>query len=294
LALVSWRVVVQVGVRLVLAFAAILGAVELFRLLLLPEIQSAFLLDDSATSLLRRAGILLFALAAYWAYVRLIEKRRVDELRFVPAGIALGAVSGALLISITTLSLFALGIYEVTTVRGLQSGLLGVAGLIFVAAVLEEVVFRGVLFRILETAAGTVHALWLQALIFAVVHLANVEGASLAETVTTLVAGTLIGALWTMVFVYSRNLWVASANHAAWNFAIILTGLPLSGIEEWRALAPFESRYNGPVWLTGGMFGPEDSIVTIAVGTLSLAVLFYLAKRQFRAAEVPETTEARA
>jgi uncharacterized protein len=284
--LVNWGVAAQAVVRLVLAFAGILASVQLFRLLLLPEIQSAFQLDESATSLLRRSGILLFALGAYWAYVRLVEKRAVDELRVAPSGMALGAVSGALLISITTLSLFALGTYEVTTVRGLQGGLLSVAGVILVAAVLEEVAFRGVLFRILESAAGTVPALWLQALLFAVQHLANVEGADLAQTVTTVVSVTLIGAFWALVFVYSRNLWVVGANHAAWNFAIFLTGLPLSGIEDWRALAPFESRYNGPPWLTGGMFGPENSIITIVVITLSMVVLYYLAKRQFHTGQV--------
>src|SRR5258705_9516101 len=94
-ALVNWRVASQAVVRLVLASAAILASVQLFRLVLLPEIQSVFELDETATSLLRRSGILLFALAAYWAYVRLVEQRRVDELRLAPARIVLGGVSGA-------------------------------------------------------------------------------------------------------------------------------------------------------------------------------------------------------
>lgn len=262
--------------------AAILGAVQLFRLLLLPEIQSVFHLGDTMTSAVRRSGILLFALLAYGASVRLIEKRAVIELGFAPGGMALGALSGAVLISITTLTLFAAGIYEVTAVRGLDAGLLGVAGFILVAAMLEEVTFRGVLFRWLEAAWGTVPALWLQSLIFAVMHLANVEGAGLAAAGTTIVSGTLIGAFWTLVFVHSRNLWVVGVHHAAWNFAIILTGLPLSGLEDWRALAPFESRYNGPDWLTGGAFGPEDSAITIGVMVVCLAVLFVWAKRKGR------------
>lgn len=43
--------------KLLLLSAAILGAVQIFRLLLLPEIQSAFLLGDTMTSAVRRAGI---------------------------------------------------------------------------------------------------------------------------------------------------------------------------------------------------------------------------------------------
>ena len=70
--------------------------------------------------------------------------------------------------------MFALNAYEVNAYRGLQEGLLGVAGLIVVAAVLEELIYRCILFRILETAMGTVWALWLQSLVFALMHIANI------------------------------------------------------------------------------------------------------------------------
>lgn len=268
--------------KLLLLSAAIIGSVQIFRLFLLPEIQSAFLLGDTLTSAVRRAGILLCAVLAYWGVVRLTERRAVVELHVAPGAIALGAMTGAALISITTLSLFATGIYQVTGMRGFQAELAGVAGLIFVAAVLEEITYRCVLFRLLEEAWGTLPALWLQSLIFAVMHLGNIEGADPVAAVTTVISGTLIGAFWTLVFVHSRNLWVVGANHAAWNFSIILTGLPLSGLEDWRSLAPIESRYNGPDWLTGGVFGPEDSLITIGVMCVSIVLLLAAAYKRNR------------
>jgi membrane protease YdiL (CAAX protease family)/mannose-6-phosphate isomerase-like protein (cupin superfamily) len=233
----------------------------------------------SATTLLRRSGILLFAILGYWTYVRFYEKRAVAELNVAPVGILVGTLSGAALISITTLSLFALGAYEVTAYRGLQSGLLGVAGFILIAAVLEEIVFRGVLFRVMEDAWGTISALWLSSLIFSVLHLGNFEAdVSTLVLITTVVSATLISAFWTMVFVRSRNLWVVGTHHAAWNFAILLTGAPLSGLDEWRAVAPIESQYHGPTWLTGGAFGPEDSVITITVAGICLAALLYFCR----------------
>ncbi len=283
------RVAKQVLLRLLVAFLAIAGSVLLFRGLLLPGIVAVFHPGESTTSLLRRTGIFLFALLAYWGYVRLHEKRAATELRPAPVGIAIGALSGALLISITTLSLLAFGIYEITAYRGPQSGLLGVAGVIWVAAFLEEVVYRCVLFRILEEAWGTSAALWPQAVIFGAMHLANAEANAL-ELTTTLVSVTLLGALWACVYVHARNLWVVAANHAAWNFVIVLSGVPLSGIEDWRAVAPIESRYNGPAWLTGGVFGPENSVITIAVVILSLAVLVQLARKRNRFAPARSTT----
>lgn len=271
----------QALLRLIVAMLAIVGSVQVFRHLFLPAIQALFHLSESSTSIVRRAGIFLTVLFAYWAYVRFYEKRAATELRFTPAGIALGAASGAMLISITTVTLFALGVYEITAYRGMHSQLLGVAGLILVAAFLEEVVHRAVLFRILEDACGTSVALWLQALIFAALHLDNAP-ASNSELLTTMVAGTLIGAFWGCVYVQARNLWVVTANHAAWNFAIILSGVPLSGLEDWRALAPIESHYNGPGWLTGGVFGPEDSIITLAVISLSVAGLLHWSRKTNR------------
>ncbi len=97
-----------------------------------------------------------------------------------------------------------------------------------------------------------------------------------------IVAVTLTGALWTLVFVHTRNLWASTAHHAAWNFTIILSGLPLSGIEDWRRMAPLVGEYRGPAWLSGGLFGPERSIATIALLAIGVAALLYWARKKHR------------
>lgn len=271
----------RIIVRLLLALAAFTAALQCVRLLLVPAIQHLLEPDDALSSLLRRGAVVVLAVLAYWAYARLIEKRAVVELRPAPRGIVLGAASGAGLILLCMGLLFAGGVYAITEVRGWQYGLVNVAGIILVAALLEEIVFRGILFRILESGWGTLPALWLQSLIFAFVHIANVEDrASSMEVVTTMLSGTLLGAMWTLVFVISRNLWVATANHAAWNFSIVLSGLPLSGLESWREFAPIAGDYRGPVWLTGGVFGPEDSVLTMLAVAGCVLLLYRWAKRR--------------
>jgi membrane protease YdiL (CAAX protease family) len=265
----------QALLKLVLGLAAVTLSMLLFRSLLLPALTAVFHLAEPATAVLRRSGILAFALLGYWLYVRFHEKRAATELRIVPLGIVLGALSGALLISITTLSLFAMGNYEVVAVRGMQ-GVPPIAGAILAAAVIEEIVFRGIVLRAHEGAMGTVAAVLLQSLAFAVMHWFN-AGADVAMVL----ALTLIGAFWTCVFIASRNLWVVGLHHAAWNFAIFATGIPLSGLEDWRAKAPLESIYHGPAWLTGGEFGPETSIITAVVVLASMVALVqWTRKRQ--------------
>jgi hypothetical protein len=84
--------------------------------------------------------------------------------------------------------------------------------------------------------------------------------------------------MWALVFIVSRNLWVAAAHHCCWNATIFLIGLPLSG-EDWRAQAPFETVSHGSILWTGGAFGPEDSLINLLVSFAICAALWGLARR---------------
>jgi hypothetical protein len=218
--------------------------------------------------------------AGYWAFVHWHEKREAIELHLRPIHLMLGGACGAVLVALPMAVLFVLGVYERVVFRGASPELLGVAALIGIAAVLEELVYRCLLFRLVERAWGTKLALVVQAVVFAMAHLENVEQGGISDAVTVLISVTLVGLLWGGVFVLSRNLWVVAANHAAWNFTILLSGLPLSGIEDWRKLAPLESRFAGPDWLTGGIFGPESSLLVIASTTVAVLLLLRAAHRR--------------
>ena len=265
---------------LLLGGAAVLGSVLAFRQGLLPLIDAGFHPGPELLSACRRAGILLSAIGGYWAYVHWHERRAATELRLPPVHLVLGGASGIVLAAFPISVLFALGAYEMVLFRGVSPALLSVAVLIGVAAVLEELVYRCLLFRLLERALGTKIALAAQAAIFAVAHLENVGQGRIGDLVVVLVSVTLLGLLWGGLFVLARNLWVVAANHAAWNFTILLSGVPLSGIEDWRGLAPFKSIYAGPDWLTGGVFGPEGSLLVIVSTMVAVALLLHAAWRR--------------
>ena len=265
---------------LLLGGVAVLGSILIFRKGLLPLIEGAFHPGPELLRVFRRIGILLTAVASYWAFVHWHEKREASELHLRPIHLMLGGASGAALVALPMAVLFALGIYERVLLRGATSALLGVAALIGIAATLEELVYRCLLFRLVERAWGTWFALIAQAVVFALQHMENVEQGGISDIVTMLVSVTLLGLLWAGVFIMARNLWVVAANHAAWNFTILLSGLPLSGIEDWRKLAPLESRFAGPDWLTGGMFGPESSLLVIASTTVAVVLLLRAAWRR--------------
>lgn len=274
------RVAGRMLLSLLLGGVAVLGSILLFRQGLLPLIEAAFHPGPELLSVFRRIGILLTAVTGYWAFVHWHEKREATELHLRPIPLVLGGAGGAALVALPVAVLFAVGAYEPVLFRGASSALFGVAALIGIAAFLEELTYRCLLFRVVERAWGTKVALAVQAVVFAVAHLENVEQGGISDKVTMLIGVTLVGLLWAAVFVLTRNLWAAVANHAAWNFTILLTGVPLSGIEDWRKLAPLESRVAGPDWLTGGMFGPESSWVVIASTTVAVLLLLRAARRR--------------
>ncbi len=283
------RVVRRALISLLLGTAAILGAVVLIRQGLLPLVDAVFHPGTELLSTFRRAGIMLAVVAAYWGYVHWHEKREATELRLQPLRLAFGGAVGVVLVGVPIALLFLLGAYELVLFRGFSPALWGVAGVIGIAAVLEELVYRCLLFRVLERAWGTGVALAVQAVVFSLQHLGNIGHGSTGDVMAMLVSVTLLGLLWAGLFILTRNLWVVAANHAAWNFTILLSGVPLSGIEDWRALAPVESRYAGPDWLTGGVFGPESSLLVL-VSIAAAAVLLLRAARR-RGAFLPADGE---
>ncbi len=254
---------------LVVALLAIGALVALYRLGIMALLETLFPLSEAHVTLLRRIGVTATLFVGYWMVARYYERRVITELAFKPLAISISAFCGVALIGITILSLYALQNYRLISFRG-DAAALPVIGAVIPAVIFEEVVFRGVVFRLLEQRAGTVKAVAAQALIFGGLHLFNAGAAAM-----TLISVTLLGAFWTLIYVYSRNLWVVIANHAAWNVTIFVSGVPLSGQEEWRLSAPLESSSQGPVWLTGGGFGPEDSIINILVMACAVWGLAY-------------------
>jgi hypothetical protein len=89
------RVVSRALSSLLMGAAAILGAVVLFRQGVLPLIDGVFQPGTQWLSAFRRAGILLMAVAPYWAYVRWHEEREAIELRLQPLRLSFAGASGA-------------------------------------------------------------------------------------------------------------------------------------------------------------------------------------------------------
>jgi uncharacterized protein len=215
-----------------------------------------------------------------WASVHLFEGKSLGEA----VGLSLGRASGflwgfllgAALLSLTVGALALVGDYRVdgfgpgATVRAFASATL----LFFVAAVFEEVLARGILFRLLEQGLGTWVALVLSAAAFGLGHRGNPGATALSTVALALEAGVLLGA----AYVATRSLWLPIGLHTAWNvFEGPVYGAAVSG----NALpSVLSARFVGAEWLTGGAFGPEAGLAALLWGCSLGGAFLLLAVRR--------------
>jgi membrane protease YdiL (CAAX protease family) len=153
------------------------------------------------------------------------------------------------------------------------SGVVVIALGIVLLSVLEEILWRGYLLQQLAQWGGR----WLAALItaaaWASLHAMN-PGASALGVVNT----TLDGLLLAWLVMRTGSLWIVIGNHIAWNFgAAYLFGLRVSGLDLGRSL--MTTTLDGPVWMTGGEYGFEGSILMALADVAVLGIALLLATR---------------
>jgi uncharacterized protein len=219
----------------------------------------------------------LIALAAYVLLVRVGEDRLPDELAPTPApshllvGVAIGTAMFACVMAVMA----AAGFYRIDW-HGLAPAWRP-GGLALQAGVIEEILVRGVILRLLWRAFGPVAAFVLSALIFGAAHLANPNATIFAALCIALEAGVMLGAFYAL----TGRLWMSIGVHAAWNFAQgYLFGAAVSGIKAGPALAQSIARPGAPAWATGGAFGPEASLPALVVCTSVGVATLWLAYRR--------------
>jgi hypothetical protein len=136
-----------------------------------------------------------------------------------------------------------------------------------VAALAEEIAFRGYPYRRLIEAIGPVGATISLSLLFGFGHAFN-PNATWTSVMVTALAGLLLSLGW----LRTHGLWLSWGLHFAWNACIaILFGLPMSGINDFASVV--QTRTIGRLWLTGGDYGPENAVFTAVVLVIGIAVL---------------------
>jgi membrane protease YdiL (CAAX protease family) len=220
------------------------------------------------------------------ATVSLLIMARIEKMRVSAFGVALhqgwfrdfmaGLVFAGGLLLLTLAGSFLFG-----KTRLESSGSLSVIPTILmtflvlaIAALNEEIVFRGYPFQVFLKSLGPWGSMLLISSIFGLLHLPN-PGATLLSTLNTTLAGVLL----CRAYLKTRSLWLPYGIHFGWNAGLAaVLGYPVSGIDTPSILT---TSVSGSDLILGGSYGPEGGLLatvlflgaTIAIGRVPIGTV---------------------
>ena len=218
--------------------------------------------------------ILLFVL-----YAKYVEKRPIRTLGFTTKNMLLSYPAGILG---AALSMFAAALFSVLTgAMTFSKGSLSLPYLLLftmgwiIQGLAEEVMCRGFLMTSIAKRYSLTTAILVNSILFAILHVFNPSGLS----VFALINLFLYAVLASLMFLYTKNIWLCAAFHTAWNMIQgNILGIPVSGIRV-PSFFVIDANEHMPL-LNGGPFGLEGSLPVTAVLLIGCILLFLLLRRK--------------
>ena len=148
-------------------------------------------------------------------------------------------------------------------------------------AIIEELIFRGIIFQALVERFGMITISLLFALLFSMAHLANPNFEPIAMLNTFLVS---------LVFSYSwyhtRGLWLPILLHISWNLMLYLMGMTLSGMELKNSLFLTSLSIEIPTPWLNSYYGIEGTVFCTIILILFFPIIQMLPQSPIRMAEL--------
>ena len=268
-----WRQIVDFPlVAMVIAIALYLFAVKLTVELnkLVPP------MGTGVTTAVHSLVALTVMFATYKLAIRWLGEPRRDDLcaRAAMQNLGLGLAAGLVIFSAIVGVAAMADVYNVYGCCSTRELAMSVITISIMPAFMEELLFRGILFRWLEEFGGSWAALIVTSALFGLAHIMNPNATWFTSFAIAVEAGVLLGA----AYMLTRSLWMPMGLHAAWNFTQgFIFDVPVSGIDQQGLV---EAKLSGPVLLSGGTFGLEASIIALAIATGAGVWLMALATRR--------------
>lgn len=236
----------------------------------------------NAPSLARLLAIIVGSIAMLSIYaiaVALVERRKPRELSLIhaPLDLIIGSLIGGAIIALIIGIMWSAGWVTIAQTpiahiaeslkEAIQSG------------VIEEVLIRLIVFRLLWRASSVWPALIITALLFGGLHLSN-PGATLFSALC-LVAGEGISA---GLYLLTGRIWMSIGMHAAWNFVQgWVFGAAVSGLSDFAG-GPLQTTpvHGVDSMLSGAGFGPESTAASLGVSLVASVIFLGLAWKRGR------------
>ena len=148
------------------------------------------------------------------------------------------------------------------------------------AGILEEILFRGFIMRLLESKWNKYIAVLVPSVLFSFAHLPSMETFTIGGVFLLIISGTLVGTMFSLASYAGNSIGNNILMHTVWNFAIVTDILHITTSEGaygepiFQLIIPSDS-----ILLTGAGFGIEASLIAIIGYTLACLTLAFIYRR---------------
>ncbi len=268
-----WKKIVDFPlVAMILAVALVIAALALANIIgkVLPA------MDPTVTTVVKSAIALGLVLTIYKLAIRQLGEVPRDDLPLPGAakGVGAGLLFGFVLFSIVVGVAALFDVYNIVGPGGTSALVTATVVMAIMPGFMEELLFRGILFRYIEEFGGSWTALIVTSSLFGAGHIMNPGATAFSSFAIAVEAGVLLGG----AYMLTRSLWMPMGLHAAWNFTQgEIFDVPVSGIDQHGLVT---AKMSGPELLSGGTFGLEASLIALVIATAAGIWLVVRAVRQ--------------
>jgi membrane protease YdiL (CAAX protease family) len=201
-----------------------------------------------------------------------------------------GAIISFIVVSAITLALYMNGNLEFiglnTKIPSFSKKLLPIIifqGVLFIFVAFQEEIFcRAYILNNLKY-FGKKFAIICAALLFAVLHISNIDYFSISKIIG-LTNIFILSIIFCIYFYRFKDLWLLIGAHFSWNFFMgPFYGMTISNIEKLKGNSILKVQLSGKEYITGDKFGPEGSIFTsivlISILAIFLGITYFKGKK---------------
>ncbi|MDE6780633.1 MAG: CPBP family intramembrane metalloprotease [Ruminococcus sp.] len=155
-----------------------------------------------------------------------------------------------------------------------------VNGIVFysiAAGIVEEMIFRCVIMGIIRRNYNIKSAVIIPSVLFGAVHIIG-NDLNLISIIQLVIAGTMVGIMFSLILLESNNFWNNAIVHAIWNMStigLLHIGTESSDLSVYTYVLKSDSNI-----ITGGDFGIESSVIAIAGYVAVSIIAFIMIKRK--------------
>ena len=232
--------------------------------------------------IIRMPGYLLLTLIFFWLYTTKVLHLKMEDFG-ISFSVKWWGVSLSVLLPAFVVTIFLIiGRAQVNVFSTGDIFLIIISSILIAlkAGILEEILFRGFIMRLLESKWNKYIAVLVPSVLFSFAHLPSMETFTIGGVFLLIISGTLVGTMFSLASYAGNSIGNNILMHTVWNFAIVTDILHITTSEGaygepiFQLIIPSDS-----ILLTGAGFGIEASLIAIIGYTLACLTLAFIYRR---------------